>query len=237
MFARPIVPGSGRLVASGPLKEVVMSAPRKRVWSQLVLVALAIPLTATAMAYACTGLATVTSSTSAAAPGTKVTVSGASFAAHDPADTRTEPAIIRFDSLTGPVVATASPTGSADGGRFSVELTVPALAAGNHVLVVTQNGIDGRPAYGTPARQAFTVLAPVPPPPPPPAAAAAPIEIPILSRPFMTPPPPSAESVLRSALSRCRRLHNPSKAKTKAGKRRLSKRRAACMTSAQKRLG
>lgn len=214
-----------------------MREPRKRFWSAIGLVAIAVPLTAAALASACTGLATVSTSTSTAAVGATLTVSGAGFGAHDPSDSRTEPAMIRFDSLTGPVVASASPSSAAEGGRFSVQMTVPALAPGDHVLVVTQNGVDGRPAYGTPARQAFAVIAAALDAPPAPPAAPGLTELPALSQVFMNPAPPSAESRLRSAISRCRQRHSASKAKTKAGKQRLAKRRAACIANARKRLG
>jgi hypothetical protein len=213
-----------------------MLEPRKRLWSLLGLIALAIPLSAAALASACTGLATVATSASAAAPGAKITVNGSGFVAHDASDSRTEPAMIRFDTLDGPVIATASPTSQADGGKFSVEITVPALAPGEHVVVTTQNGTDGRPAYGTPARQAFTVT-PAPAPPPPPPAPPTTVELPVLSQTFMTPAPPSAEALLRSAINRCKQRHSASKSKTKAGKRRLAKRRAACIADARKRLG
>ena len=214
-----------------------MRNPGKRAWSLIGLGVLAVPLSVTALAYACTGLATVATSTTTAAAGTAVTVSGQGFVAHDPGDARTEPAMVRFDTLDGPVIATASPTPAADGGKFSVQVTVPQLEPGDHVLIVTQNGTDGRPAYGTPARQAFTVTAPALVPPPPPPAAPAVAAIPVLSQPFMTPAPPSAEALLRRAISRCKQRYSASKAKTKAGKRRLAKRRANCITSAQRRLG
>ena len=227
-----------------------MVHPGKRVLTLFVLGALAVPLTFAAVASACTALATIASNPGAAAVGAAVTVTGQGFAPHDPSDSRTEPAMIRFDSLNGPVVATASPSSAADGGKFSVKITVPQLAVGDHVLVVTQDGTDGRPAFGTPARQAFAVTAapPAPPPaatPPPPAAPPAPpaepaapaaVEVPVLSQPFMTPAPPSAETLLRRAITRCKQRHNPAKAKTKLGKRRLTSRRAACITSARNRL-
>ena len=226
-----------------------MLNPGKRVFTLVVLGLLAVPLSFAAIAAACTALATIASNPGAAAVGATVTVTGQGFSPHDPSDARTEPAMVRFDSLNGPVVGTASPSSAAAGGKFSVQITVPQLAVGDHVLVVTQNGTDGRPAFGTPARQAFAVTAPPAPPPaaapPPPAAPPAPpaapataavVEVPVLSQPFMTPAPPSAETLLRRAITRCQQRHNPAKAKTRVGKRRVTSRRAACITSARNRL-
>lgn len=212
----------------------------KRVWVLCGLALVAVPLSAAALAYACTGLATVSTAPGAVA-GTTVVVTGSGFAAHDPLDIRTEPAKIRFDNPAGTVVATASPTPATDGGKFSVSITVPALDAGDHVLIVTQNGTDGRPAYGTPARAAFAIVAPaaeaapVAPPaaPAPPPAAPAPIEMPALSQPFVV---PAKTLALRRALAACRSKFSASKAKTKAGKRRMASRRSACIKSAKARL-
>jgi hypothetical protein len=52
----------------------------------------------------------------------------------------------------------------------------------------------------------------------------------------MTPAPPSAETLLRRAIARCKQRYNPTKAKTKLGKRRATSRRATCITSARNRL-
>ena len=204
-----------------------ISAPR--VWLLLGLGLLSVPVAATAISYACTGLATVTSSTSAAAPGASVVVSGKGFSPHDAGDAFTEPAKLRFDSQTGDVIATASPSKSSDGGRFQVTITVPALAAGDHVLIVTQNGSDGRPAYGTPARLGFAILAA--------AAAAAPaaggqapaIELPAVSQ-LLT---PTRGKTLSQAILECKQRFKVSKAKTAAGRKSMSRKRAACIRSAR----
>jgi hypothetical protein len=127
----------------------------------------AIPLGAAAVsAYACTAVATLTDSPGAAPAGSAVTVSGSFFGTHNPADaTSAGPVLIHLGSLTGPVLATATPSGTDR--SFSVQVTIPSDAvAGDTFLAATQQTASGTPVYGTPARQAFTVMAapaPVPP--------------------------------------------------------------------------
>ena len=209
----------------------MLYSPR-RLWTLLALALVGVPLTAVGIANACTALATLSMSTSSARAGDTVDVVGKHFAAHDPSDVRTEPAKIRFDSYSGPVVATASPSSASDSGSFNVRITIPDLPPGEHVLVVTQNGTDGRPAYGTPARHAFTVL---PSPPPAPASTASPAELPALAQPLVAPTVTRARGSLTGAIANCRRRHRVASARTAAGKRRVARRRAACIASARAR--
>lgn len=209
-----------------------MSSSAKRVLVVVAAAAAAVPLMAIALAHACTGLATINASPSAVASGATITVSGSGFSPHDPSDVRTEPAKVRFDSQTGPVVATASPSSAADGGRFSVTLTVPQLASGDHVVVVTQNGGDGRPAYGTPARQVLKVVDAVTSALPAPAAPGV-ENVPIVG-PVVTGPSGDAAG-LKKAIRSCNKRYSSTKAKTKAGKRRMSRSRAACVSKARDR--
>jgi hypothetical protein len=214
----------------------------KRVWLLLGLGALAVPLAAVGLAYACTGLATVSSNPGSGAPGDTVTISGKGFTPHDPSDTRTSPAEIRLDSQSGPVLATANPAGGAAGGSFSAQITVPQVAAGDHVLMVTQVGTDGRPSYGTPARQVLTVTAA-----PAPAPAAVPVVAPAATQaaaPAQTTPssPSSGASssakkaaALKKAVAKCNRKYSAKKGKTKAGKKALSRKRASCVSKAKAR--
>lgn len=127
---------------------------------------LAIPLAVAATAYACTSVATLTDSPGAGVAGSTVTVTGAFYGVHDPADATTAgPVEIRLGSLTAPVLATATPSGPS--GSFTVQVTIPKdAAAGDTFLAATQANPDGTAVYGTPARQAFTVLAPPAPTPP-----------------------------------------------------------------------
>jgi len=211
-----------------------MHIAQKRVWTFAGMGVLAVPLTAAAIAYACTSLATVSLDKPAAVSGTTVTVSGKGFTPHDAGDTTTDAAKVRFDNLDGAVVATANPSSASDGGKFTVQVQVPALDAGDHVLVVTQNGSDGRPAYGTPARQVFTVLAPA-------AAAAAPPGVtavaPPLSQAMLVPTvtKPSGDSAkLTKAVASCKKKFSARKAKTRAGRKSMARKRATCITSAEK---
>jgi len=147
---------------------------------------MAVPVTAVGVAYACTALAVAETNVRTATVGDTVTVTGKFFAPHDPSDIRTSPAIVRMDRVDGPALAQASPNGD---GTFSVNITVPATDAGEHVVIITQTGISGAPAYGSPAR---TVLRVTPAPAAAQAAAAAPA--PAVAAPLATPLPAAATS-------------------------------------------
>lgn len=224
----------------------------KRAWLLLGLGLLAVPLAALGIAHACTGLATVSANPGAGAAGDRVTISGKGFAPHDPADVRGGPAEIRMDDQRGPVLATASPQGGAAGGSFSAQITVPQVPPGDHIIIVTQTGAAGQPAYGTPARQVFTVTAPSnsgppagQPASPPPAAASA--NQPPAGQPAAgtttagqssgTPAakPNGSKAALKKAVAKCKKKYSTKKTKTKAGKKRLAKRRAACISQAKRR--
>ncbi len=212
----------------------------KRGLTLLALSLVLVPMSAASLAYACTGLATISTSPGSAVAGATVTVDARGFAPHDPSDARTSPAEIRMDSMTGPVIGTASPSSARSGGNFSVQITVPAVAAGDHVLIATQNGSSGSPAYGTPARTVFTVdptpaAAPV-------AVAAAPAPTPVAAPSAAVAPAPAAvssksassgPSALAKAIARCSTKYNAKKAKTVAGKRRTLARRKACIKQAR----
>ena len=228
----------------------------KRLLLLMALGLLAVPVSAAGVAYACTALATTSVSRSAAVVGDTVTVSGKGFAPHDAADIRTSQAEVHMDSATGPVLAKASPSSNNTGGTFSVDITVPNVDAGEHVLVVTQNGINGTPAYGTPAR---TVLMVQPKPAPPaaaqtvaeaaPALPVAPVVAPFVAPVVNTPAAPSASSALAKAKARalakvrarsralasCRSKYNAKRAKTSTGRKRMATKRAACVRAAFRR--
>ena len=196
----------------------------RRAWFLLGLAALAVPLVAAAVAYGCTAMATLTTSSSSAPPGSVVTVTGKYFGTHNPADDRSnQPAEIRLGSLTSPVLASAPPTGSDR--SFTVEVTIPEGVSGDTVIVATQKTANGQPVYGTPARQSFTVTqssAPAPGASPP--VASPPNVIEQIER----------QVALRNAIAGCRKKHSARKAKTRAGKKRLAKRRAGCIKKARK---
>lgn len=201
----------------------------KRVWLWLGLGLLAVPVTMAGVAYACTALATITTSSASAVAGSVVTVAGKGFAPFDPADISTSPALVHMDSITGPVLAQAAPTSNNAGGTFSVDITVPSVPAGDHVIVVTQNDVTGAPAYGTPAR---TVLSVVPAP-------LAPIIVPVITAPIAlgtvpVAPVQTAAQKLAKAIAKCKTTNNVSKAKTAAGRKRVASRRASCISRAKR---
>jgi len=221
----------------------------KRAWAVLTMGLLIVPMSAASLAYACTGLATISSSPGSAVAGETVTINARGFAPHDPSDSRTgSPAEIRMDSMDGPVIGTASPSASGTGGSFSVQIKVPQVEPGEHVLIATQNRNDGRPSYGTPARTVFTVN-----PTPAPAAAgvqaAAPAPAPQAAAPTPAPPTtkaaptqaapkvpqPNSRKTLARAVKRCTTKYDVKKAKTRVGKKRTAARRAACIKQAKRR--
>lgn len=108
-------------------------------------------------AWACGVLATLKVAPSTAAPGQTVAVSGSNYSANM---TTFTPVSIRLDSRTGPVIGTITPTptGKLSGDAPST-VTIPAnAAAGDHVLLATQNSTStGNPKAGTPGRTTMRV--------------------------------------------------------------------------------
>jgi hypothetical protein len=210
-------------------KGSIMQAVGKRVWVLLALGLLAVPVSAAGVAYACTALATVSTSSSSAVVGSTITVSGKYFAPHDASDIRTTPAIIHMDRVDGPALAQVSPSSASTSGAFSVPVAVPAVEAGDHVLIVTQNGIDGKPAYGTPARTILTVaLAPVVAAAAPALTLPAPVAVPAaLAAPIASPASPVKTKAQRMAA--CKSKYKLGSAKSKKARKRIAARRSACI--------
>lgn len=131
---------------------------------------IAVPLVAAAVAYGCTAAATLSSSPGGASPGSTVTITGKYFKTHTTDSPGSAgPIEIRLGSITGPALAKVEGISGPDR-DFTVQVRLPSNATvGDTFISATQFESDGRPVYGTPARQAFTVTPP-PPPPPPPAA-------------------------------------------------------------------
>jgi hypothetical protein len=101
------------------------------------------------IAWACVGLVSITTSSATVQPGDTLTVAGKEFAAKSPV-------LIRLDSFTGPVLATAPPPTSTMTSQFKIAVTIPAdVAAGPHFLVATQDEHDMN--GGNPARALFYV--------------------------------------------------------------------------------
>lgn len=85
------------------------------------------------LAWACTSLATLSSSSTAARPGEQVEIVGRGYDGN-------EEVSVRFDSREGEVVATAQPDGQ---GAFRASVAVPPLRPGVHALVATQADATG----------------------------------------------------------------------------------------------
>ena len=85
------------------------------------------------LAWACTSLATLSSSSTAARPGQQVEIVGQGYDGN-------EEVSVRLDSPDGKVVATARPDSQ---GAFRASVAVPALGPGVHALVATQADATG----------------------------------------------------------------------------------------------
>ena len=125
---------------------------RRRVGFLLIFGAL-VPLVVAATAWACGVLATVKLDRTVAAPGQELNVTGINYSA--PGTTFT-PVQIRWNSRSGPVIATAVPDAS---GRISTTARVPAgTEPGWYVVNGTQFRLsDGTPKSGTPGRTTLRV--------------------------------------------------------------------------------
>lgn len=115
-------------------------------------------LVTAASAWACTNLASLNISSPSGNSGTKLDISGTAYATKGGSDV-----VVRWDSLTGPVLASIKPDAT---GTIHGSVTVPADAKpGPHVLLATQDYTDAKgvttAAYGTPARAGFMVGSPL----------------------------------------------------------------------------
>jgi len=110
-------------------------------------------------AWACGVLATAKVAPSTAAAGQTVQVTGSNYGRSVPDAAGTPPAFtpvsIRLDTRTGPVLKEVNP---APDGKINTTVQTPAVAAGDHILLATQNRIsDGTPKAGTPGRTTMRV--------------------------------------------------------------------------------
>ena len=120
--------------------------------------ALAVPLVAASIAYACGALASLSVNTQSADSGTTVTGMGRNFSnAHGGAPSA-EPVVLHFNTRTGPVLWSGRPDAS---GSVEFSFQVPRVAAGSYTVIATQNNADGVAVGGTPARASLTVAGPV----------------------------------------------------------------------------
>ncbi|MDQ6803683.1 MAG: hypothetical protein M3065_01675 [Actinomycetota bacterium] len=172
-------------------------------------------------------------STSAAAPGTTVTVTGAGFTPGSGSQVQ-----IWLGSSPESVVAlAAAPIDQA--GSFSADVTIPDVAPGVTVMGASEMNAGGA-STGQIARHEFTVLAPPPPPPVVPTPTAVAPSIP----PDSTPPPavvppvvavvsqPNAKLKLKAAIAACNSKYNVKKATTRHAKRVMTRRRTTCIARA-----
>lgn len=105
-----------------------------------------------AAAWACLPVASLNTSSATAQPGGQITVTGAEFGSN--------PVDIHFNSITGPVLATFTPNGDANG-TFSGAVTIPANASpGTAILVATEDAASRGSAPGAPARALVDIVGP-----------------------------------------------------------------------------
>lgn len=122
------------------------------------LLSLAVPVGAASLAYGCTALATMTVQ-SGVAPGQTITGTGKAFngGGHGTPAGAT-PVELRWNTRTGPLMATAAPADAS--GNISFSFVAPNVPPGSYVLIGVQtNPANGTPFYGTPARQSVTIVA------------------------------------------------------------------------------
>lgn len=121
----------------------------KRRWLLTAGVAAFAALVPAAIAWACIPVVTLDVSPAQARAGEEVVVTGRPFG-------KTNPVLIRFNAVDGPVLATLQP----DKDRLvSGSVVIPADAApGNYVLVATQEAKAGETTWGVPARTLLQVV-------------------------------------------------------------------------------
>jgi hypothetical protein len=102
-----------------------------------------------AIAWACVGVVSLTSSSATVQAGGKLTLTGREFA-------QSVPIQIHLDSPTGPVLATVPGPSDTMTSKFTVDVTIPVnIPTGQHYLVATQDQHDMN--SGEPARSVFYV--------------------------------------------------------------------------------
>jgi hypothetical protein len=207
----------------------------KRGWVVGTLALVAVPLVTAALAYGCTAVATLALTPSSGAPGDVVTVNGKGFGTHDPADAGTNGNVeLRLGSVSGPVLATASPTGSDR--AFSVQLTVPETTAGDTFVTATQKTATGTNVFGTPARQAFTVVARAP------RSSGMTSSGQVVSGASTVAPTTTSTNTVSNtsasarakAIAACKRKYSTRKVKSHKSKKAMLKKQAACIKAASK---
>lgn len=108
------------------------TSPRRALIGGTLVGGLALCLTAT-LGWACIGLSTLSSSSSAVSPGQQLEVRGEGYATSGDV-------AVRVDSPRGEVAAMVAPRSD---GTFQTSFALPQLEPGEHVLVATQSGASG----------------------------------------------------------------------------------------------
>ena len=121
--------------------------------------AVAVPLIAASIAYACGALASLSVSASSADAGATISGVGRGFSNSHGGAPSAEPVVLHFNSRSGPVLWSGRPDAN---GVIEFSFTVPQVDPGSYTLIATQTNADGEPAPGTPARTSFTVTGPAP---------------------------------------------------------------------------
>ncbi len=122
-----------------------LTRPRRGWAIGLVIAAVMAIILPVGFAWACVGLVSLSTSSPTVQAGGTVTVIGKEFA-------QKAPVSIHLDSITGPVLVTATgtPATSTMTSKFEVALTIPStVSSGPHVLIATQDEHDmngGNPA-------------------------------------------------------------------------------------------
>ncbi|MGH9283955.1 MAG: hypothetical protein ACRD0S_13590, partial [Acidimicrobiales bacterium] len=119
--------------------------------------AVAVPLIAASIAFACGALASLSVNATSADAGATISGVGRGFSSSHGGAASAEPVVLHFNSRTGAVLWSGRPDAN---GVIELSFTVPKVEPGSYTLIATQTNADGEPAPGTPARASFTVTGP-----------------------------------------------------------------------------
>lgn len=111
------------------------------------------PVLLASIAYACSSLATLSIDQASAEPGQTINASARSFARGSDAEI-SSPIEARLGSRSGQLLWSGRP--DADG-NASFSFVVPQVSPGQYTIIALQNGADGKPLPGSPARVVLAV--------------------------------------------------------------------------------
>lgn len=126
----------------------------KKVWAAAACTVAGVVVLPLAAAWACTSLATLSINPQAGTSGQTVTATGARFSS---TASGASPVEIRWNSSTGPLLATVAPSAS---GTINFSFVAPAGDAGYYTVIASQKTATGAPVSGTPARATFALNSP-----------------------------------------------------------------------------